>query len=471
MNFSKKNTALFLVGVVCIGIILFLFLSNKEKEINVIIQNDEVSFAFEKTNENNLVSFSGFVQPSEEVLITPQVVGVVKDIFVTEGQDVKDGQEIIQIENINQRLSLKNAQVSYEAAKLQLEKMKGSNSKDDPNSNISRVSKTQNSLVESARNSYINADLRAYPVDFDEDKSAPIISGNYTCEPEGEYLVEVYSSNGPEGASFRLKGLETDTQSISVNYPVLLGDCGLEIVFPSDFSTSTDWVIPVPNTRSSHSVQSKNQYEVILSGKQLAVKQGTIDIKDIKYQEKLVSQAALGIEVALVALAKTTIVSPVNGKIEELYIDRGGVVSSNSNIGRITSKDFEFITEVPLYQRAQLFVGQEGEVLIGNEKYKVVISSFVDNSDSLNQGKKVKFSFKEEVVFIGGEIGEVKLALDHFFQKIPREFVGFGYEGSFVYCDGQQRLVRIYEEDETFYWVDFKNNTCTKNLLLPHLIS
>ena len=464
---NKKRVTILIVAIVIVVFsLVFLKQDNKDKPL---LKMNSPLFKLQENTEKNIVVLSGFVKPIEEISLASESSGIIEEIFISEGENVKRGQKIVQIENINQKLALKNAQVSYESAKLQLEKMKQNNNTEDISSGISRVSENQESVLASAKNSYLNTDLRAYPHDFDEDKIAPIVSGNYSCEEEGEYHIEVYSSNGPEGASFNIEGLETGRQTVSINYPVSLGSCGLEIVFNEDFSKNGEWIIPVPNTRSPQAIQAKKQYETALSGKELVLKQSRIDIKDIQYQEKLVSQAALGVEAARIALDKTTIVSPVDGKFEELYVDIGNLVSPGKNIGRIISQDFEFVVDMPAYQRSQLSLNQTGQLVIDDKEYEASLNSFVDDSRSLSQNKTVKFSFTNEDEFIGGEIGKVSLELDQIFYRIPREFVGFGYYGAFIVCDDEERFVRIYEEDEDFYWVDFNTNVCVGEISLPHL--
>ena len=470
MKFIKNNiNKIYFIGFFTILVVVFVLSKFSSTEV-VVNEFNEPSFFIQENEDVNTVLFSGFVKPVEEIYLNPETNGVIKEIFVDEGDHVERGQKIAQIENINQRLALKNAQVSYESAHLQLEKMKQNNNVNDSDSVLSRVSETQDSVIEAAKNNYFNTDLRAYPYDFDEEELAPVISGNYSCNEEGEYHIQVYSSNGPEGASFLIDGLETGRQTVSINYPVKLGNCGLEIIFNEDFSKKNEWIIPVPNTRSPQAAQAKKEYELALSGKKLALKQSTVDVNDIRYQEKLVSQAGLAVEAARIALDKTTLFAPVDGKIEELYLDVGSLVSPSKNFGRIISKNFEFVVEMPVYQRSQLSIGQTAQVTIGNEEHQVSISSFVDNSQSTNQSKVVKFVFDDsDVSFIGGEIGELTIELNQIFQKIPREFVGFGYYGPFIVCEGDQKKIRIHEEDFDFYWVDFNSNICGGEITLPHL--
>lgn len=459
-------------GVVLASLGIFIFMNIRQHQ-RIISSTEERTtssdfFDITTTTENKEITFSGFIQPIEEVSLHPEVPGRITHIFVSEGAEVKRGEKLFQLENTTQRLGLQNAQVAYQAAKLQLEKMKEHNNTDHVNSGISRVSQTQESLINSAKNTYLNTDLRAYPEDVEETEGAPLISGNYNCTEEGVYVVNVYGSSALSGASFQLTGLEQDTETVSINYTVPLGTCGLEILFPSNFSKNAQWFIPVPNTRSAQAIQAKKQYESAITSKDLALKQSSIDSKDIAYQERLVSQAALGIEVARRELEKTTIQAPVEGKLETVEVDVGLLATPGTSLGRIISEDFEFVIDVPVYQRNQLSLGQEGIVTLDEQEHEVFVSGFVDDSRSLSQSKTVKFGFVNTVEFIGGEVGIVTLELPHLAHMVPRAFVGFGYDGPFVVCDDYQALIQIYEEDEESYWIDFKDSTCEGRLLLPH---
>ena len=75
------------------------------------------------------------------------------------------------------------------------------------------------------------------------------MSGTYTCDTEGSYLIKIYGSAAESGYSYNFSGLETGTESVSTEQPAPLGNCGLYLQFtPGDNYRATEWLIELPNT-------------------------------------------------------------------------------------------------------------------------------------------------------------------------------------------------------------------------------
>ncbi len=92
---------------VCLFLILISCKSNEEKVRPV------------KENITESVYASGMVKSRDQYQAFPKVNGIVKEIFVTEGQKVKKGDSILALENETAQLNEENAKLSAEYASVQ----------------------------------------------------------------------------------------------------------------------------------------------------------------------------------------------------------------------------------------------------------------------------------------------------------------------------------------------------------------
>ncbi|MCD5390107.1 MAG: biotin/lipoyl-binding protein, partial [Candidatus Pacebacteria bacterium] len=431
------------------------------------------TFSLSENSRNKENEFSAKIESVDDITIYPETSGLLKQVLVKEGQEVKKGKVLARLENVNQRLAVKNAQIRLDSARIQLKKMQNNNKLSDKNSTLSRIIDTQKSNIKSLKNAYINTDLKAYTDDYNDDDVAPTISGNYHCEAEGEYIIDIYKSNTDSGASMRISGLETSRASVSTEYPVPFGSCGLEIVFPKGFDRNKDWTIPVPNTRSSQYVSAKNNYNSAQAGKSLAVKQGTIAPEDISHQKKLISQSLLSLEVSQIALSKTYIKAPFNGLIYKKNIDAGRLVSPSVGIFDMSSPELELVSYLSISQSRDLVVGQEVDIHIEDVIYKGEISSIIKSSHDGSQNLKVSFTFTDEIELelIPGTVAKIVAKNIQNQLYIESDFVGFGYDGPFINCSNKSILIDIQDEDKDGYWINKSNAICNDVINLPHLIT
>lgn len=466
---NKKIVIIFFLFVV-LGFILSVNFFPQKEEDPIVNLNKTYSLT-ERLRENSF-EVSARVQSVEDIMVYPESSGILQKIFVEEGEEVTKGQTIAQLENVNQRLAVKNAQLALDSARLQLKKMQNNNLLSDSNSVLSRIVDTQDSTLENLKNIYLNTDLMAYPEDYDEDSRAPLISGNYNCDAEGEYIFDVYNSAASSGASVKISGLETARVSVSTDYPIAFGNCGLEIVFPESFSKNKTWIVPVPNLRSAQYNLAKNNYELARSRKNLVIKQETITQEDINYQKKVVSQALLSLESAQIALSKTIIKAPFNGLIYRQYVDTGRLVSNSTALFAMNSPELELVSSVSLEKTKDIEKGQKVQINIDGLMYTGTVQSIVRSLDSNSQSMKISFSFDEEnSEIISGSLAKIIITQNDNNQLfIDRDFLGFGYQGPFVNCGGKVIEVSIKDETNLGYWVESFIDTCNHDLLLPHLV-
>lgn len=345
-------------------------------------------FTLGQTKGSYLDSFCSVETVGDANIIT-EAAGKITSVKISEGDDVKKGDTLFTLENIQERVSVQNAKVALRSAELALSELVNNNNSSLSGSVLSQTKEQQAILVRDAQSTYLNTDLQAYPEKTDQSGSAPTISGNYACAKEGEYVLDVYSSGSDSGASIRLSGLESGMISLSTDYAVGLGSCGLEIVFPEVFQKNATWVIPVPNTRGAGYLSAKNNYENALSGKDIALNNVTASPEVIAQQKARVTQAQLQLESAYDALSKTTIKAPIAGVVSSFDLDTGDFVSNMQNVARVQSLG---ITELVAHVNGDesAFIKPGNDVSVNN-----MVLTVLDVAPSINAvTKKLKVTIE-----------------------------------------------------------------------------
>ena len=415
MTFIKKNYKIIIIVLIIIFIVYKIIstFSPKEEESKELHVSPVEVFSLSEIKKGNLDTFCS-VETATDAALIAETSGKVESIKFDEGDFVEKGDLILELENINQRLAVQNARVSLQSAELALSELLNDNG-EDTSSLLNQTETQQNINVSSARNSYLNNDLMAYPEDYDEDSERPIVSGNYQCDTEGEYVIEVYSSAAKSGASVNVSGLENGRVSVSTDYSVPLLNCGLEIVFPKEFKKDKKWIIPVPNTRSANYISSKNTYANALSGKDLVLNQTQASPERIAQERSRVSQARLQLESAQHQLNKSYIKASVSGTLTDFNSSIGDFISMNQEVAKIKSiDDLELIAYVSPDEKKYISIGSrvtvgDSEFTIQNispsvgidKKIKVTVSSIEKNN--LTEGTELVCSIERTSLFNDSE--------------------------------------------------------------------
>lgn len=114
----------------------------KKSEEEAALKNTK-AFEVKAESKTPSITVSGVIEPLEKVEIYSKVSGRVKRIFVVEGQKVKVGQKLAEIDSINLLLEQKKQIAAYEAsvAQSELVKEKYSNSKRNIEARLSEADK------------------------------------------------------------------------------------------------------------------------------------------------------------------------------------------------------------------------------------------------------------------------------------------------------------------------------------------
>ena len=240
-----------------------------------------------------VVSETGFVQAAQSVDMAFERSGRVIEILVREGSEVEVGDALIKLDDSSVAADLSSAYARLEAEQVRLQELlvgadtnslavtqssvvSSETALANAERNLEEVTAQQNQLVANAEKTLRNSGLEAYLVSDERESTnytyaAPTVSGTYTSDEEGVYRLELYSSGGTTGSSFRISGLEGGTESVSTVNPTAIGTRGLFVQFPSNFAKRTEWEIPIPNTRSSSYQTNLNAYNSAIEARDIAI--------------------------------------------------------------------------------------------------------------------------------------------------------------------------------------------------------
>ncbi|HEX8561795.1 MAG TPA: efflux RND transporter periplasmic adaptor subunit [Flavobacterium sp.] len=108
-------TVLILIAVVFFGALYYLYVKNQESPVVFETEKPE-----KKTIIKNTIA-TGNIVPDEEVLIKPNISGIIEEIYIEAGGFVKEGDLIARIRVVPNISSLSNTQSQVQTAKINLE--------------------------------------------------------------------------------------------------------------------------------------------------------------------------------------------------------------------------------------------------------------------------------------------------------------------------------------------------------------
>lgn len=200
----------------------------------------------------------------------------------------------------------------------------------------------------------------------------------------------------------------------TVDNRVDLGNQGLYIQFPSNSGyLSTEWVIPVPNDRSSAYAGLKNTYETALASRDRAIENARADVAggNTSVMQARLDQARASLDQIVSAMTRRKITAPFSGTISKVSLKQG-----ESTIG--TTKDIS-----------------PGISMLATDTYKVVIKIPEIDVSRVVSGTLVSINldaYGSDVMFPG-----TLIAIN------PAETIVDGvpvYEGTVLFTDTDTRI-------------------------------
>ena len=262
------------------------------------------------------------------------------------------------------------------------------------NTSLNTIQATQADLVANARRTLLSSGLTATSDDPEEESVAPIISGTYTCDEEGTYIMDMYSSGSNSGYSFRLTGLETGTFNASVEQASSFGSCGLRALFTSDSRYSNAvWRIEIPNKQSPLYVTNRNAYTLAQTQAASAIEVASQDLAQTEANAANTNAPARSESIARAnadiasanarvarvdsQLADRVLRAPFAGTITDINILPGETVSTEPVVTLLAESDFEVTARIPEIDIGKLLIGQPVEMVF-DAKSDEVLTGTID---------------------------------------------------------------------------------------------
>jgi multidrug resistance efflux pump len=308
------------------------------------------------------------------------------------GGKVSAGDVLFTFDSSNALVAVESSRVEVLGAQLILENQRANVT--DPNSTIRTL---ENDIVEleaaiaqaevdktQAYRTYLNADLEPTPGNNKTvDKARPVMSGLYTATKRGEYRVSVYGSGAESGYSYRVAGLESNTEAALLGLSSLIGRSGLEITFPASIATGDVWIVAVPNISAPEYVATLESYEETIIDLDLLTVEAGVSIKNKQQEIEDILQTDttqfrdLGVAQAQAEFAQAreqlsqnfdvvqeqNIVAPFSGTVEGMEnVVVGASPTRDTNdpitLGTLISDDFLVTFSLSAVDVAKVSVGQ-----------------------------------------------------------------------------------------------------------------
>lgn len=380
----RSNFWLYLVAALLIGGAIFALVR--------VVRGPEVALVttqVEKGAVEELVSVSGVIEAENTADLAFPVSGIVETVLVKEGDHVEKGQTLAALERASLLADRRDALAALQIAEAdRVELIAGPSSEEravtqtsveSAEANLIRVTREEQEKVDNARRQLLSSDLEAFPTNKKVTNTAPTITGTYTCEDEGEYTLEMFSSSARSGFSYRLSGLESQTASAYTSSPAPLGTCGLKIQFPAtgQFST-TDWYVPIPNSNGSSYTTNLNTYNLALEQQKNKISAAEDDLEIARKEQILenaaprsealtradatVLQAQARLSAVDAALGNRVITAPFAGTITDVNVLAGETISSAPVLTLLSESEFELTARIPEIDIAKVNVEQTARV-------------------------------------------------------------------------------------------------------------
>ena len=429
-KFLEKNK--YVVGVILFIILLILIIGRNKNDDSGIVRG-----LVSRGNIESVISLSGKVESSNDISLRFNTSGTISNVYVKEGQSVKAGDRLISLDNSSLGADLLKAQANLDLIKAE-----------------SKVSNAElNRAVESAYLELLNNDLQAYPKDDDQDYNVvpPVVSGFYASKKEGFYNVDVYNSAASSGFSFRYSGLERqDTGTVNEYSTSKLGDLGLYLQFDSEGDYgSTEWIIPIPNDRSSTYASALNKYKNALASRDAAENSNiSLEITNAKIKQAEAEVARIQADIN-----ERVLRSPFDGTVSFIGPQKGEIASSTDiAISLISPESYEIKIQIPEVDLSKIQVSQKTNITLDAYPGEVFTGSVtsIDPAETIVDGvsvyeASVYFDVQDPKIKSGMTASvDISSGSKENVLRIQKQFIEKDEMGEYVYVYMEEEEVKTY---------------------------
>ncbi|MEZ4195415.1 MAG: efflux RND transporter periplasmic adaptor subunit [Candidatus Paceibacterota bacterium] len=335
------------------------------------------------------VTVSGKIEAKKIARLGFAFSGTIQNIYKSAGENVKEGEVIASLTSsalvaeysaaLSRVKALDQSRQQLVRGATEEEKKVARTNVQIATTKLANAEKDFAQIVNNARQSLLSTGLQAYPTNINNNDVPPTITGSYTCKDEGSYTLSLFPSNAGSGLSYYLNGLSSGTYTANFDTPTPLGDCGLFIQFALGENYRTDdWVVSIPNKRSSSYVTLKNNYDLAVAEAESGIKAAKEALELAKDNEEvilspvtteLLSEADARVreaEAQLIAqdarVSDYTIRAPFDGIITDVSMKVGEPTGPNHSITIVYEGEYELKARIPEIDITKVKVGNNVKV-------------------------------------------------------------------------------------------------------------
>ncbi len=271
-----------------------------------------------------LLNYSGNLQAQSDITLVPKVGGQLEKLLVKVGDPVKKGAPIALIDGDAYVAQLKQAQAALTQARLNLEKM-------ELGSRPEEIAAARNalSLARAALSDVENID------DNERTSAAAALANAQAAVRQAQTEYDKVAWAGEVGAMPQALALEKATNT----YEQALAAYNLQTT-PGDATLA-----PLES-------------QVVQAELKLTLAENPFRPVDFDGARASIAQAEAAVELAALQVNYTTLASPIDGVVAELYAEAGDMVGSTTALGLVVSNETEVKIDVEESRIGQVFEGQ-----------------------------------------------------------------------------------------------------------------
>ncbi|MAZ56743.1 hypothetical protein CL653_03050 [bacterium] len=368
----------YIAGGIVLGVILLSVLIGGINKYN----EQQASYIIDKGEVSETIGVAGFVEAKNTARLGFPATGIVREVYVDEGQMVAAGEVLATMASGRLVAQRNSALATLRSAELEL--VQATRNAEDTEqavygvqvqnagATVEQTIREYDEKLANAKLTLLSSNLEARSLNSNEVAAPPTITGAYTCDSEGVYYIDVYQSSAPSGFSYRVSGLENDTGTGFTNQPGYLGDCGLSIQF-SDSSqyNGSRWEVSIPNKNSSTYTTNQNAYDLLVQQKTNAVESAensfSLTTTEATATERTKAAAVAKARAELAAidaeLADRSVVAPFAGIVTDVDIVIGETATTEPIITVLAEDAFELKARIPEIDITKLTIGQKAKAV------------------------------------------------------------------------------------------------------------
>lgn len=345
IKLTKKRVIWTIVILLVAGPIVYNIFKPKDNSKNILTET------VKKQDLKQTVLATGQVVSETDLSLSFKVSGFVSRVSVKEGQKVRQGEILANLDQKDQAAALTSARGSLALAEANYQKvLDGASSEevavsqrtvDSAKSALENAKTQQATAVANAYKALLNSTISAVPNTSNAGNATLSISGTYNAKEQGVYKITIYND------SFVATGLESAGGQVKTT-PVPMGTRGLFVSFSGTVYNGDFWTVSIPNTSASTYVANYNAYQAALETQKttvdaaaaalaqaeasLALKKAQARPADLKAAQAQVLSAQGQVQSALASLENTIIRAPAAGTITKVNIKPGELASAQSPV-------------------------------------------------------------------------------------------------------------------------------------------